>query len=417
VRVIYATASPIGGSGLAEVAGHAVAGLSQHGWLQQAVTPRNRLSTIPREQVREVRFQPTKIFSALPSRYYYPMKRAWVDRVAAACVSRASCDLVHGWTHEALRTLRAARRVGAVAVLERNYAHPRHSREILEAEYAAAGIRWPGPSWPGLSHYDHWVREMTVALDEINEADVVLVPAEFTRETMVARGVTAEKIRVLPRGVDTERLRPGPRVPRPFRALFVGQVCLRKGIRYLLEAWRRLGRRDAELILLGTVNEEVRGLLANYRDLSGLRVEGFARDTAPHYAAASVFVLPTLDEGSAKVAAEAMAAGLPVITTPEAGSLVVEGESGYLVPATDVESLTERLARLHAHPDTCAMMGAAARERILPYTWARYQAGLIEVYREAVARKWGKAGSSGQVVESSNGLSRSTDRPGGQSPA
>ena len=414
MRVIYTTASPIGGSGLAEVAGHAVAGLSQHGWLQQAVTPRNRLSTIPREQVREVRFQPTKIFSALPSRYYYPMKRAWVDRVAAACVSRQTCDLVHGWTHEALRTFRAARRVGAVAVLERNYAHPRHSREILEAEYAAAGIRWPGPSWPGLWRYDHWVRELTVALDEFTEADIVLVPAEFTRETMVARGVPAEKIRVLPRGVDAERLRIGPRAPRPFRVLFVGQVCLRKGIRYLLEAWRRLSLRDAELTLLGTVNEEVRGLLARYRDLSGLRVEGFARDTSPYYAAASVFVLPTLDEGSAKVTAEAMAAGLPVITTPEAGSLVVDGESGFLVPATDVESLAERLARLHAHPEVGAMMGAAARESILPYTWARYQEGLIEVYREAVARKCATVESSSSVVESSSGRLESTPRPNGQ---
>jgi glycosyltransferase involved in cell wall biosynthesis len=171
------------------------------------------------------------------------------------------------------------------------------------------------------------------------------------------------------------------------------------------------------LILLGTVNEEVRGLLANNRDLPGLRVEGFARDTAAHYAGASVFVLPTLDEGSAKVTAEAMAAGLPVITTPEAGSLVVDGESGYLVPATDVESLTERLARLHAHPDACAMMGAAARERILPYTWARYQAGLIEVYRDAVARRCATADSSRSKVESSNGRLGSTPRPNGHTPS
>jgi hypothetical protein len=49
------------------------------------------------------------------------------------------------------------------------------------------------------------------------------------------------------------------------------------------------------------------------------------------------------------------------------------------------------------------MMGAAARERILPYTWARYQAGLIEVYREAAARKCAKAGPSGQMAEPANG--------------
>jgi glycosyltransferase involved in cell wall biosynthesis len=385
--VIYTTASPLGGSGLAEVAGHAVTGLWQAGWLGHAITVRNRLVTIPSPLVREIRFQPTKVFSALPSRYYYPMKRAWVDRVAAGFVSRHSCDVVHAWTHEALRTLHAAKGSGAVAVLERNYAHPRHSREILKAEYAAAGIRWPGRAWPGFAGYDHWTRELTVAVEEIEEAEVVLVPAEFTRDTMVTQGVPAEKIRVLPRGVDSKRLEPGSRDTRPFRALFVGQVCFRKGIRYLLEAWRRLKLPDAELILLGSVHEEVRALLASHRDLPGLRVEGFAKDPAPYYRDASVFVLPTLDEGSAKVTAEAMAAGLPVITTPEAGSLVQDGESGLMVAARDVEQLADRLAILQAHPEMRAAMGTAARARILPYTWARYQAGLLEVYREAAAKR------------------------------
>lgn len=401
--MIYTTASPLGGSGLAEVAGYAAAGLWQAGCLGQAITTRNRLASIPPERVREVRFQPTRLFSALPARYYYPMKRAWVDRVAAGYVSRHSCHVVHGWTHEALRTLRTAKRCRAVAVLERNYAHPRHSREVLEAEYAAAGIRWPGRSWPGLSRYDHWARELSVALAEFDEADVIVVPADFTRATMVERGVPPAKIRVLPRGVDAVRLQPGPRDARPFRALFVGQVCLRKGIRYLLEAWRRLGLSEAELVLVGSVHDEVRSLLASYRDLTGLRLVGFARDPAPHYAGASVFVLPTLDEGSAKVTSEAMAAGLPVVTTPEAGSLMVDGESGFLVPARDTALLADRLAMLHAHPEMCARMGAAARERILPYTWARYQAGLLDVYREAVAERRGRAGSIGQLVESSTG--------------
>jgi len=417
VRVIYTTASPLGGSGLAEVAGYAAAGLWQAGCLGQVITTRNRLSSIPPERVREVRFQPTRLFSALPARYYYPMKRAWVDRVAARYVSRHSCQVVHGWTHEALRTLRTAKRCRAVAVLERNYAHPRHSREVLEAEYAAAGIRWPGPSWPGLSRYDHWAREVTVVLAEFDEADLIVVPAEFTRATMVDRGVPPEKIRVLPRGVDAERLQPGPRDARPFRALFVGQVCFRKGIRYLLDAWRKLGLSDAELVLVGSVHEEVRSLLASHRDLAGLRLEGFARDPARYYADASVFVLPTLDEGSAKVTSEAMAAGLPVITTPEAGSLTVDGESGFLVPARDAQALADRLAKLHGHPEMCAAMGTAARERILPYTWARYQAGLIELYREAVAQRRVKARSIGQLVHLSTGSSQSTDRPIDESPS
>jgi glycosyltransferase involved in cell wall biosynthesis len=122
-----------------------------------------------------------------------------------------------------------------------------------------------------------------------------------------------------------------------------------------------------------------------------------------------------LDEGSAKVTAEAMAAGLPVITTPEAGSLVVDGESGFLVPARDVEQLADRLATLHARPEIRATMGAAARKRILPYTWVRYQAGLLDVYREAVAQRREKAGSIGQLVDSLTGPSQTTDRPSDES--
>jgi glycosyltransferase involved in cell wall biosynthesis len=387
MRVIYTTASPLGGTGLGEVTGHAVAGIWAAGSLVRAITVANRQSAVPADRIRQVRFQPTKAFSMLPSRYYYPMKRAWVDRVAAALVDQTGCDLIHGWTHECLRTFEVAKRAGATTVLERNYAHPRHSREVLEAEYAAAGLDWPGRPWPGLRRYDHWVRELSVAIREMDVADIILVPAEFTRDTLVARGVAPQKIRVLPRGVDTDRHRPSPRAGLPFRALFVGQVCLRKGVRYLLEAWRRLRLPGAELVLRGSVHAEVQPLLARYRDLSGLRVEGFVKDPAPLYADASVLVLPTLDEGSAKVVSEAMAAGLPVVTTPEAGSLVVDGQIGCLVPARDVERLADRLAYLHAHPDRWREMGMAAREAILPYTWQRYQRALLDVYGSELARR------------------------------
>lgn len=383
--MIYATASPVGGSGLAEVTGQAVTGIWEAGALLRAVTPANRQAAVPRGAFREVRFQPTRLLSFLPSRHYYPMKRAWVDHVAARCVTEMPAELVHGWTHEALRTLRAARRAGAVAVLERNYAHPRHSRAVLEAEYAAAGIPWPERPWPGLHGWDHWARELTTAVTELAEADLVLVPAAFTRETLVAHGVEAARVRVLPRGVDAARFRPAEPTPGVFRVLYMGQVCLRKGVRYLLEAWRRLNLPGAELTLAGSVHDEVRPLLAAHRDLPGLRLLGHVADPAPLYAAASAFVLPTLDEGSAKVTAEAMAAALPVITTPEAGSPVEDGRTGFLVPARDAEALAERLALLHASPGTGRELGAAARAAILPWTWARYRAGLLEVYREAVA--------------------------------
>jgi glycosyltransferase involved in cell wall biosynthesis len=162
---------------------------------------------------------------------------------------------------------------------------------------------------------------------------------------------------------------------------------LRKGIRYLLEAWRISGLPGAELVLLGAVHDEVRAVLAQYSDLAGLRVLGFKRDVARYYAEASVFVLPTLDEGSAKAVSEAMAAGLPVVTTPEAGSLVEDGKTGYLVPSRNGERLAERLAFLHAHPEVRRELDGAARNAVLPYSWGQYQRTLLDVYQGAMARR------------------------------
>jgi glycosyltransferase involved in cell wall biosynthesis len=112
-------------------------------------------------------------------------------------------------------------------------------------------------------------------------------------------------------------------------------------------------------------------------------VQGFAADVTPHLAAASVFAFPALDEGSAKVVSEAMAAGLAVVTTREAGSLVEDGKTGFLVPAGDAEALADRLAYLQGHPHAAAELGRAAREAILPFTWSRYRAGFLEMYRTA----------------------------------
>jgi glycosyltransferase involved in cell wall biosynthesis len=82
-----------------------------------------------------------------------------------------------------------------------------------------------------------------------------------------------------------------------------------------------------------------------------------------------------------------MAAGLPVVTTPEAGSLVEDGKTGYLVPSRNVERLADHLAHLHAQPDARRELGAAARNAMLPYTWERYQRTLLTLYAGAMARR------------------------------
>ena len=90
------------------------------------------------------------------------------------------------------------------------------------------------------------------------------------------------------------------------------------------------------------------------------------------YQDADVFVYPSLHEGSAFAVFEALASGLPVICTPNTGSVVRDGTDGFLVPVRDVETLMARIERLYREPDLRAAMAISARARAEDFTWAHY---------------------------------------------
>jgi glycosyltransferase involved in cell wall biosynthesis len=104
------------------------------------------------------------------------------------------------------------------------------------------------------------------------------------------------------------------------------------------------------------------------------------------FAQSDVFVFPSLAEGSALVTYEAMAAGLPVITTPNSGSVVRDGIDGFVVPPRDVEALAERILLLYRGSETRRQMGARGRALVAErYTWRHYRARLCGIYEALLA--------------------------------
>ena len=176
---------------------------------------------------------------------------------------------------------------------------------------------------------------------------------------------------------------PGKRHDASCTFLFAGGITQRKGIKYLLEAWRRIRRPGWRLQLLGPLPSRI-GPLAAYLD----EVEPLGRvshaEVPARMAAADVFVFPSLFEGSAVVTYEALACGLPSIVTPDAGSVVRDGVEGFVVPPRDVEALAGRMERLGLDPDLRAEMAARARVRALEFDWPRYHAALIEALGAAL---------------------------------
>jgi glycosyltransferase involved in cell wall biosynthesis len=209
---------------------------------------------------------------------------------------------------------------------------------------------------------------------ECAQADCILVGSTFVRDSFVAMGYDARKIIVTPYGVDTERFTPRiePRRDRTFRVLFVGQIGQRKGMSDLLTAYAMFRRPDSELKLVGSYGHgyEV------YRSFSHLfqHTPNVPQAELPRiFQDADVFVFPSLIEGMPLVVLEAMACGVPVITTKHGPCDVVrDGVDGFFVPIRDPQAIAERLEQLYVDPGLRQRMARNAREQASRYTWNTY---------------------------------------------
>jgi glycosyltransferase involved in cell wall biosynthesis len=211
--------------------------------------------------------------------------------------------------------------------------------------------------------------------------DYFVCPSQVVREDLAREfGIPPSRAAVVPHGVDARWLALAPRT-EPRRILFAGSADLRKGIHHLAAAALRLHTRGFryQFRIAGDASATVRSQPA-CRHLTFLgRVP--RRQMPDELVAADVLVLPTLAEGSALVTYEALAAGVPVVTTRAAGSMVRDGIDGSIVPERDPEALALAIAEIVEDRGRRARMSMAARERAREFTWERYGERLVAALR------------------------------------
>jgi len=363
MKVIYSIGARFAGGGIGTTAYHAVRGLHRHGVLHRLLCGSCRPTEIPRQRIRALGLA-SRVLRKLAvydrTSWLWYLHSLLYDRWAARHLEPA--NLFHVWGNHGLVSLHRAKAMGMETVVERASSHPLFQAHLLREEYARWGLTFRIPQ-----------AVLRRAMAEMEVADYVLIPSDFVRRTFLERGFPESKLLQVPFGTDTSRFRPADgRGPHPFRTLFVGQVGIRKGVPYLLEAWRQLGWRDAELWLLGRVSPEMKAILPSYRNLPGVRFIGYTPDPVAVFQSADVFAFPTIEEGSALVTYEALACGLPVVTTPNAGSVVRDGVEGFIVPIRDVEVLAAALERLRADERLRLEMSRAAQVRAEEFTWEKY---------------------------------------------
>jgi glycosyltransferase involved in cell wall biosynthesis len=209
-------------------------------------------------------------------------------------------------------------------------------------------------------------------------ADAIVVNSRWTADSIISQGAERSKVVILPLAYEAPIAGLGGErdgSSRRLRVLWLGTVCLRKGIPYLLEAAKELVSEPVDFFVAGpfSINKQhLRTASSNVRWLGSVP----RPDAARLFAAADVFVLPTISDGFGITQLEAMAWGLPVIATQNCGDVVEHGVSGFRVPPRDSGALVDAIMKFVVDPGLASAMSDACRRRVRDFSVKRYAAGL-----------------------------------------
>ena len=305
-----------------------------------------------------------------------PTERFWTceahDRWVARNLEKGA-DLLLAESQIALHTIRRAKQLGMVTVVDRTNSHIAHQSEIWDEENRKMGIQWPVNS----------ERVIRKGIQEYEEADYTFVLSSFVAKSFLEQGYPREKLLLVLPGIDLQPFSQVEKGDETFRVLFCGWASGKKGTHYLLQAFSELKLKDAELLFIGAIAEEMLPFLENYKGC--FKTAGYIDRSELHkyYSQGNVFVLPSLEDGLAKVTIEAMACGLPVIATPNsgAGDVVREGVDGFIVPIRDVEALKEKILYMYENQYICRAMGQNAKERVhAEFTLEQYLGRMLAAF-------------------------------------
>ena len=290
-------------------------------------------------------------------------------------------DIFIGWAHYFLESLPQVKKKGALVILESGSMHILEQQKILQEEYQNFNLIIPP--------IDAQIVQKILA--EYAAVDYIMVPAQHVLESFVAQGISRDKMRCVPYGVSLARFFPATKIPKKFRVLFVGQVSLQKGVFYLLRAWQKLQLSNAELVIVGTLNQDFMEIYHQFKSDISINFMGpvSQEKLACIYREASLFMLPSLQEGIAMVQAEAMASGLPLICTTNSGGEVFlqDNNCGFVVPIRDAKAIAEKITLFYDNPEMIKTMGARAAQVIKVFSWDEYGKNVIKVYQELLEKR------------------------------
>lgn len=297
----------------------------------------------------------------------------WFDQMVSAKLNGEK--IIYGYEHAAMKSFEAQKRRGGLCIYEMPICHYSTTSALLDPEYQ----KFPELNTKLDQHLKrHAGRRNARKEKELQLADLVIVNSKFTSDSIVRAGVPEERIALIPLGAPTPVQRTTQKDPNRFVFLSAGTQCVRKGTHYLLEAWRKLRPAEGvELWLIGHMDLPER-LLENLPGNVTIKKTVPKAELTEIYLAADALIFPSLVEGFGMVITEAMAHGLPVITTENTGGpgLIQQGHNGFFVPVRDADALADRMQWCLDNRSELREIGERARETTEKWQWSDYRAAL-----------------------------------------
>lgn len=316
------------------------------------------------------------------------MRRTWMKEFDANLFDRVSlykgakkADVIHGWATFSLFSGQTVKKNGGAYFLERACPHIDFQNELLHNEADTLGMKLNYSS----NEFNDRARE------EYEVCDKIILPSDYSLQSFIDRGFPKSKLikaplnsNFIPKYTATAKNKTSE---APFIVGFVGGNFLRKGVAYLITAWQNLKLHNAILKLKISINELTRipEYFNKINSDPSIEITGYVDDIEDFYKDCDVFCLPSIDDGFGMVVFEALACGVPVIVSENAGAseLLINKTCGNVVEARNPNQLSESILKYY---DNREHLVQAKQEAIMFYKkftkTDRHFAAMKDLYKD-----------------------------------
>jgi glycosyltransferase involved in cell wall biosynthesis len=381
METIYSIGAALGGGGIGNTAGFAAQELYKKNVIKKILCLENKQKIIPKNKIKTFVWMKYSLRYPLRGIQKFLIKSFdsyyWTDKLYDwfSSLHVGECDIFHYWRNHGSYAAKKAKKKGAIIYTENASAHPQTHNNLLKEEYLKFGLNYKAFT----------KKSLKLALEELDFADYVVVPKGFAYESFIKEGFSKEKLVPVNLGVNLKKFKQinKNKNKNKFRAVFVGNVCLGKGVQYLLEAWDKLNLKNSELLIVGPILQDIKEIVSQYNKNKSIK---FIKPTDPlkYYKNSDILVFPSLCDGFGLVILEAMACGLPVIVTENTGVICRNKKEGFIIPIRSSKDIAKKIKYFYDHPLEIRRMGKNAKNLAGKYSWTNYGKALLNSYKSVL---------------------------------